>query len=124
MKMLHDIQFKKDYWDKHVEPAINAYLMAYKRLGTELLERNLIKPQRLTAIEWLMQKANQQSIWDGNRQIQKTGTQCLSQKNLWPTKDEGAGESLRLSMLKAIRALKKAPHINPTWLDELKKGDL
>jgi len=113
------------YWHEQVIPAVSEYMDAYNRLGADMLERNYIKPVGISSVDWLLEKLHQQSIWEKNRQIQKTGIQSLSQKNLWPTKDEGAGEALRKSMLKAVKTLKKAPHTNSVWLRDLYKiGDL
>jgi len=116
------VQRGHNYWEANVKPLLYDYFNAYNRLGAEMLERNLIKPKGLSASQWLDKKRTQQSEWDHGRQTQQTGIQSLSQKDLWPTKIEGAGEDLRKFMLAAIKAINKAPYSNVLWMENQEQG--
>ena len=104
------------YWDGTVVPAVREYLNAYDAMGAAMMERNRIKPEGMSAREWLESWQRRKSEWDGSRKTQTTGIQGLSQKDLWPTTD-GRGERLRKAMLAAIKALNGAPMTNSEMMD-------
>ena len=105
-----------EYWDGTVVPAVREYLNAYDAMGAAMMERNRIKPEGMSARDWLESWQRRKSEWDGSRKTQTTGIQGLSQKDLWPTTD-GRGERLRKAMLAAIKALNGAPITNSEMMD-------
>jgi|GEM_PF-4670401 len=111
----------RDYWLNTAYPALRDYGRAFQLIGADRLESNRIKPEGMTAAQWLQQWQTQESKWDGGRKVQDTGIQALSQKDLWPT-DDGLGEQLRKSLLAAVRALKNAPGIQGDWIERAVEG--
>jgi hypothetical protein len=110
-----------NYWRENVAPAIRDYLTAYENFGVERLERNNIKPDGISATEWLIKLRDQRSDFQGGRRVSSTGIQTLSKRDLWPT-ETGDGEVLRKAMLKAIQAINRAPGYNSGWIANMEAG--
>ena len=94
------------FWEMRGEPALRDYLNAYERYGASRLEQNRIKPEGETAMEFLLSTLKLKPTWDRGRKIGHTGIGMLSQKNLWPSAE---GETLRKTMLAALKAMRAAP---------------
>ena len=109
------------YWTEKVAPQLRNYFDAFRSIGNERLSKAQIKPEEMSATEFLMKYIQQQSKFKGANQLQKTGIQELSIKDLWPTND-GKGEALRKSMLAAVKAVKSAPSTNYQWIKNIENG--
>lgn len=111
------------HWRSEVEPALHDFFQAFNAFGAERLERNGVKPPGISASEWLEKVTSQQPVWGkGGRKTGNTGIQMLSQKDLWPTQGP-EGESLRKSMLAAVKALKNAPGRRSDWIRNQELSD-
>ena len=107
-----------EYWKEKLKPAMVAYLNAYNAFGVGRMERNKIKPEGMSSLEWLHSVRSQQPTWDKGRKIGYTGIQMLEIKDLWPT-DDGSGRALQRAMLAAIRAYNGAPMVTGEWEEEV-----
>lgn len=110
------------FWSENVAPALRDYMAAFRDFGAQRLESAKVKPEGLSATDWLMSFVAKTSTWDRTRKTGMTGIQALSQKDLWPTTD-GKGEVLRKAMLASVKALKAAPSYSTNWVQNIEDGN-
>ncbi|MFH2033376.1 MAG: hypothetical protein ABIJ26_01550, partial [Candidatus Margulisiibacteriota bacterium] len=111
----------QSYFENNVVRPLKDFFAAVDSMGRERLVKAGVMPDE-NATKWLASVMRQESSWaKGGRKTGITGIQMLSQKGLWPTKDE-AGENLRKSMLAAVQALRKAPGYSNDWVSNIEKG--
>ncbi len=111
-----------EFWLNTARPALDEYFAAFGAMGSDRLERNMVKPEGLSATDWLLRIMDQRSTWDRGRRTGKTGIQMLSQKDFWPGPE---GQRLRKAMLAAIKALRVHGYVYD-WIKsaEIGSGDV